>query len=58
MRKAILNSGPSDPSGLLNFSYQLGDVLDSGLSGNPAWSGSYERQNFYICVIFKLISYV
>ena len=43
MRSSILNSGPKDPYGILNFGYQLGDVLDSGLSGNPAWSGSYER---------------
>ena len=43
MRSSILNSGPKDPYGILNAGYQLGDVLDSGLSGNPAWSGSYER---------------
>lgn len=43
MRKAILNSGPESPYGILNFGYQIGDVLDSGLKGNPAFSGSYER---------------
>ena len=43
MRKAILNSGPESPYGILNFGYQIGDVLDSGLKGSPAFSGSYER---------------
>lgn len=43
MRKAILNSGPESPYGILNFGYQIGDVLDSGLRGNPAFSGSYDR---------------
>lgn len=43
MRKAILNSGPESPYGILNFGYQIGDVLDSGLRGNPAFFGSYDR---------------
>jgi len=43
MRHAILNSGPESPYGILNFGYQIGDLLDSGLRGNPAFSGSYDR---------------